>query len=74
MDQGQGMKRNFKMASILFGAAGIMMGVSMIFATQRTMRMMFMMLCIAFLVSAVLQMVLYRRQKSLFKDRPTQPE
>ena len=63
------MKRNFKMASILFGLAAIMMGVSMILATQRTMKRMFMMLCIAFLVSATLQMILYRRQKTLFKDK-----
>lgn len=74
MEQGQGMKRNFKMASILFGLASLLMGVSLLFATERSMRMMFGALGIAFLISAVLQMILYRRQKTLFKDRPTQPE
>ncbi|HVU54967.1 MAG TPA: hypothetical protein VHD83_07920 [Puia sp.] len=74
MEQGQGMKRNFKMATILFALAGLLMGISWLFATERPMKMMFSALCIAFLVSAVLQMILYRRQKTLFKDRSTHPE
>ena len=63
------MKRNFKMSSILFGVASLLMGLSLLFATERAMRMMFGALCLAFLVSAVLQVILYRRQKTLFKDR-----
>lgn len=68
------MKRNFKVTAILFAIAGILMGVAAATFSGATVKRMFLTLCIAFLVSAVLQVILFRRQKTLFKDRPTRPE
>jgi uncharacterized membrane protein YfcA len=69
MEQGQGMKRNFKVTTILFGAAAVLMGFAAITVSQQPMRKMFAILGSVFMISAVLQMILYRRQKTLFKDR-----
>jgi uncharacterized membrane protein HdeD (DUF308 family) len=68
------MKKNFKVAAILFVLAGVLMGVAAITFSGHAERLMFKTLSIAFLISAVLQVILFRRQRSLFKDRPTHPE
>lgn len=63
------MKRNFKTAAILFALAGVMMGVAALTFSEQPVKKMFTILCIVFLTSAVLQVILYQRQKTLFKDR-----
>lgn len=68
------MKRNFKVVAILFTVAGILVGIGAFIFTEQPLKRMFILLCISFLGSAILQTILYRRQKTLFKDRPTHPE
>lgn len=74
MEQGQAMKRNFKTTAILFVVAGVLMGASAFTFSGQQVRKMFGILCIVFLISAILQMILYKRQKTLFKDKPAHPE
>jgi uncharacterized membrane protein len=68
------MKKNLRTAVILFLIAGMAMAVCGLLMKEERVKQMFLILATAFLLSGVVQFMVYRRKPGAFKDRPVNPD